>query len=151
MNGGIWHIQLGIRTIPAIAPKQQEASKSAIPWVTEEEIAKEQKAGRILLIYNPDELINIAFKYGQPGMDPYDDKWFKTSNKFISLAKETINKKDYYRVRAAAKVGDVLLYFDPKKWESKVVQLKQGDDVKAICQLSGLNGLSLLGYNCDLL
>lgn len=138
------------KVLPPPAPA--EAKKQIEPWVNDYEILREKRAGRILLVYSPDELIDMRVRYGLEGVQPYVDKWIKASNEFLSLKTEKIDKRDYLvvRVRSNSFNGYVFLYFDQKRWEEKLLSFRPNDKVIAICQFAGFQDFSLLGYNCEL-
>lgn len=170
-NGGIWHVQLGLPPTAPPPPKVPEPSKPlppAAPWVTQEDIEQQQKLGRTLIIYSPEEL--TAMWVGRQNLTIYQYKWIKTDYPMEGVPyPEKIDKKEYYVVKMRTRsprligVAQILAYFDPKKWSDRLLLLRNGDHVKAVCQFvgfqqgeeqsayGGIRPDNLIAYECELL
>ena len=131
---------------PQIAAQIKEADK---PWVTEEEIERARREGRILIPESPEELVRMNMVYGKDNISAHDNKWVKISYKFSRV--ENIRGSDnkyYLRVQLQSRYGLYLL-LDQRKWESKILTLREGDAINTICQLYMVDGTNLVAINCD--
>jgi hypothetical protein len=164
-NGGIWHISLGLKP-----PAPQAATNPALPqrpWVTQDEIDAQQKIGRTLLIYSPEEIVHMWVT--QENMTAFLEKWIKIDYPTAGIPViETKQKKDFFVVRMNVNANSLLdegrisAYFDPKKWGEQLLRLRPGERLRAICQFEYVQSTmvmpayhiqldDLLAYNCDLL
>ena len=131
---------------PRTAPQYQEPEK---PWVTDEEIERERKEGRILIPESPEELVGINMVYGKEKISAYVNKWVKISYKFSGV--ERINgsdKKYYLRVQLSSTIG-IYLALEERKWEAKILTMRVGETINTICQLYMVDGTNLMAINCD--
>jgi len=162
-NGGVWHLQIGMLPPAAPAPTvatSPEATKPAspAPWVSSEEIEKEQKAGRALINYSPSEILEMWS--GGRDVNAYVNKWIKINYLFGTLTFDTLDKKQYYMVRMSTPREYVSAYFDQKKWEQRLVLLRPKDRVQAYCLFRTISNFeyakgyfvgNLIASDCDLL
>jgi len=142
-NGGIWHVKLGIAPPPPPAPPaspvQLPPPTPKPPWVTTEEIDQQKKLGRTLSIYSPQEL--LAMVANDENVDVFKGRWIKLDYPVerVPVSFTTQEKKEYYVV--VINFGFVGLardsldaLFDPKKYGDRLVNLRKGDQLKAVCQ-----------------
>jgi hypothetical protein len=121
-------------------PKPQEPPKPQPPppWVSADEIATQQQLGRILLPYSPRELLEMWHNGRNVGA--YFGKWIKIDYQFQELTLETVEKKQLYLIKMEAFYGYVYAYFEPKKWEARLMEMRvRTDQVKAICQFERID------------
>jgi hypothetical protein len=167
-NGGIWHIQIGIQPVkPNPPPPPLPPPPPAQPWVTQDEIDSQQKLGHQLIKFSPEEI--LGYWVGGQNIGIYMTRWIKVDYPAASTpTPETLEKKDYYVVQMNIKSGSYFTrgsfsaYFDPKKWGDRLINLRQGERLKAYCQFQGVDRTTLskdyggvysdklIGYNCDL-
>jgi hypothetical protein len=145
---------------PVVTPKPPPP-----PWVTSEDIEEQRKLGRTLLIYSPREF--AGFAAGGQKLDVYESKWIKVDYPIIRLpAIEVIEKKEYYVVYLAVEIAPYTInnrymaaFFDPKKWADRLLIVRNGSNLTALCQFMGFDRRVVnsyyadvqLGYNCELL
>jgi hypothetical protein len=134
------------------------------PWVTQDEIEQQRKLGRTLLIYSPQEF--AALSGGGQNLKVYENKWVKVDYPIVRVpAIEVIDKKEYYVVYVAVEIGSYTInnrymaaYFDPKKWADRLLGIRNGSKLSALCQFMGPERRLVssyfsdvqLGYNCEL-
>lgn len=149
---------------PAPPPESPKAPPK--PWVMAEEIEQQKKLGRTLLIYSPQEL--LAMDSRDEPVDVFRDKWIKLDYPTATVPiPYTLDKKDYFVIEMTFGFigvvrGSAAAFFDPKKYGDRLLNLRKGDQLKAMCQFVGIDrgkpfntyGMRddlLRAYNCDLL
>jgi hypothetical protein len=134
-------------------------SKSQDAWVSDEEMQKAKKAGRLLLPFRPYELSRMNYSMGSAGTDAYVGQWVKIDDPLLSVSRLTEkDKKEYLTVRILQPVWSAVLIFDAKKWGDKVLVMNPnaGARVRALCQLAKYEGSNdfnspkFIGENCEL-
>jgi hypothetical protein len=162
-----YHFKPAPQLIARGGPAAPATPPSSAPWVTQDEIDTQKKLGRILLVYSPEELLKMWVN--RQKLDIYQLNWIKIDYPMSGLPyPETIEKKQYYVVKMPVRsdrllgYAEVLAYFDPKKWADRLLPIRPGDHVKAICQFEdieqgdpiapyNIRPDNLFAYNCDLL
>jgi hypothetical protein len=146
---------------PVVAAPAPPPKPPPPPWVTQSEIDEQRKAGHGLINYSPEELLK-SWKQGS-NIGAYFNKWIKIDYAFTSLLTETIDNRKYYVVKMNVAYGAyVLAYFEPNKWEDRIILLRPNDKVKAFCRFVGVDRKgelimnyyfddALIGYDCELL
>jgi hypothetical protein len=139
------------------------------PWVTQSEIEEQRKAGHTLLTRSPEELLGLWASSQSVGI--YLGKWVKIDYPISSIpTPEKIEKKEYYVVKMEihsdilSSRGSISAYFEPKKWEARLLELRLRDHLKAICQFIRIDRSeamrllsitiysdNIVAYNCDFL
>jgi hypothetical protein len=107
------------------------------PWVDEEEFQTAKKAGRLLLPFTPEELANANYSGGGVATDAYVGRWVVT---------------------VIQSGWPNYLIFDSKKWGERILVMRRGVAVKALCQLVkydkeayDASAAKFIGQNCELL
>lgn len=143
INGGIWHIRLGIEPPPPPPPPPPLPPRPLLPpppWVGQEEIEAAQKEGRILINYSPAELLGL-WQQGQ-NIGLYLNKWIKIKIKFSAPTQDVLNKKEFLVIDTQVPglyAAFLSAYFDREKTEAKLISLKPGDPLTAICQFNRID------------
>jgi hypothetical protein len=139
-NGWWWHFHV---SFPISATNTPPPPLSAPPWVTQDEIDAQLKLGRNLLVFSPEELIGKWIS--TQNVSIYLTNWIKINYPIIdSPTPIPLDKKDYDLVEMQVKshrllgIAAVLAYFDPKKWNGRLLALRAKDYVKAYCQLKSI-------------
>jgi hypothetical protein len=57
------------------------------PWVSDEEVQKAKKSGRLLLPFRPDELARMNYTMGSVGTDAYVGSWVKIDSPFLRVTR----------------------------------------------------------------
>lgn len=151
------------------APAPAPATKPPVPsWVTQDEIEAQRKLGRTLLIYSADELIRMEASDQNIGL--FLNKWVKINYKVAAAPFPLTEQKKEFDVvemtevpsRVMSVLSGIAAYFDPKKWGDKLINLREGDYLMAVCQLqsidrgkpTGIYGIRrdvMVAVNCELL
>jgi hypothetical protein len=147
-NGWYWHFEFVFPTEPGRPTKggdqkPAEPPKSLEPWVTQDEINLQKTLGRNLLIFSPEELLRRWLN--NRDINIYLNNWIKINYAASNTPlPQTIDKKEYYyiqlRVQSNRLVGVALVpaYFDPKKSLALLLGIREGDVIKAYCQLNSI-------------
>jgi hypothetical protein len=127
----------------APGPQPPAPPKPKVPWVTDEENEQQKKQGRTLSTYSPKELLEM--ESNDENVDVFKGRWIKLD---YPVEKVPIpfssDKKEYYVVVITfGFVGvarDTLeALFDPKKYGDRLVNLRKGDQLKAVCQIASID------------
>jgi hypothetical protein len=152
-------------TTAAVSEAPQPASPPAkVTWVSDYEIDRAQKAGRILLSVSPAELLSLYERQGSAAVEGYREGWVKIDYPIVSLAKQTFGKTTYQMVEAAAHFhstfpGKIVAVFDDRQWGARLLMHRPGDQIVAFCQfkeidsqvvLANIQQLWFYGTGCDL-
>ena len=142
-NGGIWHwhIQIGLQPPPPPAPPAPPPAPPPKPpekpWVTDDEVEQAKKNNRVLVRYNPAELVRMVM-INQRDISVYRGSWIKFSEIFQSVdIVEMTDKTKLYGVKGTMFYNPTLL-FDPKKWGATLLTLKEGQHIEGMCQIVGV-------------
>ncbi|SHG37200.1 hypothetical protein [Bradyrhizobium erythrophlei] len=131
------------------------------PWVTEDEVQKAKKSGRLLLPFGPNELARMNYSMGSIGTDAYVGSWVKIDNPFLRVSRLVEkDKKEYLIVVILQPVWPAVLIFDAKKWGDQILTMNPsaGAKVHALCQLVkyddkdryDMDTTKFVGANCEL-
>jgi hypothetical protein len=136
---------------PKQPPKQEPPTQEPKPWVTDEEIKGQAKLSRELLPHSPDDLLQTRYMRGPESVSSYPGSWIKISGQFFSVEERTVEKRTFELVQIyRLKWGEVMFYFDIK-WKAKLNQLKDKNNITAMCQLIGVNPGLLYAGGCELI
>jgi hypothetical protein len=152
-------------TTAAVSEAPPSAPMTAkVTWVSDYEIDRAQKAGRILLSVSPAELLSLYERQGSAAVEGYRESWVKIDYPIVSLAKQTFGKTTYEMVEAAAHFhstfpGKIIAVFSDRKWGPRLLMHRSGDQIVAFCQfkeiesqmvLTDIQQLWFFGTDCDL-
>jgi hypothetical protein len=155
------------------APQAATIVASAVPqappplqasWVTGLEIQGQQRLGRMLLDVSPAELLSLYEHKGFDAVETYKDKWVKIDYPITSLGKQTFGTTTYNVVEAAVHFqsvfpGNIIAYFNEKKWAARLLRHQLHDQIVAYCQfkdiqreavLTQIHRLWFYGVGCDM-
>jgi hypothetical protein len=152
--------------VPAqAAPGPSPAPKPSPPWVPSDQLDKQLKLGRKMLIYSPQEL--FAMYVAGQNLNVFVNRWFRIAGPTATVPIiEKIQSKDYYRVDINLDTlnyrerGVVSAYYDPKKYGDALVNIRPGEGIQSICQFSDLTRkvlnasyatyfTTIVAYNCE--
>jgi hypothetical protein len=129
--GSHWHPTKGLDQ--GELPKQSENF-----WVTTKEIETQRNAGRVLLTLSPGELANMYVLQGAESVAPYKDSWVKIDYPFYLLMHDPTGPDSTVLRISGTSSAFVVAYF-PLSMHAKLLQLRPGDRVRAICQLNRID------------
>jgi hypothetical protein len=149
--------------VPASAPIQAPPLLQA-SWVTGLEIQGQQRLGRMLLDVSPAELLSLYEHKGFDAVETYKDKWVKIDYPITSVGKQTFGTTTYNVIEAAVHFqsvfpGNIIAYFNEKKWAARLVRHQLHDQIVAYCQfkdiqreavLTQIHRLWFYGVGCDM-
>jgi hypothetical protein len=168
LNGGIWHIQIGIPPKPPTQPSAlipPSAPPKPQPWVTtQDRNMAELVGGHSLVAYSPQELLQMAWR-GE-NTDAFLNRWIKIDFDINATpVPMTIQNKQYLTLEFGIfrfgffAVGSIVTYFDEKKWGDQLLALHKDDHLKAFCQFEGIDSVTisansqrytLKAFNCEI-
>lgn len=133
-------------------------------WVTDYEIQRAQKLGRLLLDISPAELLAMYERNGSAAVEAYRDGWVKIDYPIMSFDRQTFAKIPYDVVEAAAHFhsvfpGKIIAVFNAQKWGAQLHMHRTGDQIVAFCKfkdiereevLTNIHRLWFYGTGCDL-
>jgi hypothetical protein len=133
-------------------------------WVTDLEVQGQQRLGRMLLAVSPAELLSIYEHKGFDAVETYKDKWVKIDYPITSLGKQTFGTTTYHVIEAAVHFqsvfpGNIIAYFNEKKWAARLLRHQPHDQIVAYCQfkdiqreavLTQIHRLWFYGVGCDM-
>jgi hypothetical protein len=152
-------------TRPAPVVAAQETPPQPKPsWVTDYEIQRAQKLGRLLLDISPAELLAMYERNGSDAIEAYRDGWVKIDYPIMSFDRQTFGKIPYDVVEAAAHFhsvfpGKIIAVFNAQKWGALLHMHRTGDQIVAFCKfkdiereevLTNIHRLWFYGTGCDL-
>jgi len=150
---------------PAPVVAAQETPPQPKPsWVTDYEIQRAQKLGRLLLDISPAELLAMYERNGSAAVEAYRDGWVKIDYPIMSFDRQTFAKIPYDVVEAAAHFhsvfpGKIIAVFNAQKWGAQLHMHRTGDQIVAFCKfkeiereevLTNIHRLWFYGTGCDL-
>jgi hypothetical protein len=150
---------------PAPVVAVQETPPQPKPsWVTDYEIQRAQKLGRLLLDISPAELLAMYERNGSAAVEAYRDGWVKIDYPIMSFDRQTFAKIPYDVVEAAAHFhsvfpGKIIAVFNAQKWGAQLHMHRTGDQIVAFCKfkdiereevLTNIHRLWFYGTGCDL-
>lgn len=152
------------RSTTAAVSETPTPAPTKVTWVSDYEIDRAQKAGRILLSISPAELLSLYERQGSATVEGYRENWVKIDYPIVSLAKQTFGKTTYEMVEAAAHFhstfpGKIIAVFSDRKWGARLLMHRPGDQIVAFCQfkeiesqmvLTNIQQLWFYGTDCDL-
>jgi hypothetical protein len=116
-----------------------KAGQSETAWVSTQEIETQRKAGRVLLTISPGELANMyVLQGGAEAVAPYKDSWVKVDYPFYQLMHDPTGPDPAVLRISGTTSGFVVAYF-PSSVHDKLLQLRFGDRVHAICQVNRID------------
>jgi hypothetical protein len=133
-------------------------------WVTDYEIQRAQKLGRLLLDISPADLLAMYERNGSDAIEAYRDGWVKIDYPIMSFDRQTFGKIPYDVVEAAAHFhsvfpGKIIAVFNAQKWGAQLHMHRTGDQIVAFCKfkeiereevLTNIHRLWFYGTGCDL-
>jgi hypothetical protein len=133
-------------------------------WVTDYEIQRAQKLGRLLLDISPAELLAMYERNGSDAIETYRDGWVKIDYPIMSFDRQTFGKIPYDVVEAAAHFhsvfpGKIIAVFNAQQWGAQLHMHRAGDQLVAFCKfkeiereqvLTDIHRLWFYGTGCDL-
>jgi hypothetical protein len=156
-----WRIapaKIAVPETPPTPPPSKPTPTATAPWVDEEEFQIAKKAGRLLLPFTPEELAGANYSGGGVATDAYVGRWVKINHPFVSVRQLTEkDKKEYLIVTVIQSGWPSYLIFDSKKWGERILVMRRGVTVKALCQLVkydkepyDTSAAKFIGQNCEL-
>jgi hypothetical protein len=133
-------------------------------WVTDYEIERAQKLGRLLLDISPAALLAMYERNGSDAVEHYRDAWVKIDYPIMSFDRQTFGKTTYDVVEAAAHFqsvfpGKIIAIFSAQQWGAQLHIHRAGDQIVAFCWfreiereevLTNIHRLWFYGTGCDL-
>ena len=160
---GIWRFvpapPMPAKPLPAPVATPSPPAPPPEPWVSDTEFQDAKKAGRLLLPFTPEEVSATNYYQGGVGTDAYVGRWIKINYPFVNV-RQLIekDKKEYLIVTVFQTLWPAYLIFDSKKWGERILVMKRGSMVKALCQLTkydkesyDTSAAKFIGQNCELL
>jgi hypothetical protein len=140
----------------ALPPAPQTSPPPPPPWVSNEEIERAKKAGRLLIPFSPEELSLMNYYKGPDGTQAYVGKWIKIHNKFDSVQRFVETDKREYLVVRIQELRLTIFVFDSKKWADRILTLRPGAMIDGLCQLTAYDGkpyeitsVKVAGMSCE--
>jgi hypothetical protein len=133
------------RVSPTTTPPSQWERRvnPKTPWVTAQEIEDQRKWGKTLLTYSPEELLSMSL--GAHDMSIYYGNWIKLDYAALDIPQpEKLDKNDmlvlkmYVDSGRLARNGLIVAYFFPPRWRARLLSIRGGDQIKAVCQLRSI-------------
>jgi hypothetical protein len=151
------------RPVPAMAAIETRPQPKP-SWVTDYEIERAQKLGRLLLNISPAELLAMYERNGGDAIESYRDGWVKLDYPIVSFDRQTFGKIPYDVVEAAAHFhsvfpGKIIAVFNAQMWGPQLRMHRAGDQLVAFCKfkeiereqvLTNIDRLWFYGTGCDL-
>jgi hypothetical protein len=151
------------RPAPAVAAHETQPQPKP-SWVTDYEIQRAQKLGRLLLDISPAELLAMYERNGSDAVEAYRDGWVKIDYPIMSFDRQTFGKIPYDVVEATAHFhsvfpGKIIAVFNAQKWGAQLHMHRTGDQIVAFCKfkeiereevLTNIHRLWFYGTGCDL-
>jgi hypothetical protein len=152
------------RPAPVVVATHETPPQPKPSWVTDYEIQRAQKLGRLLLDISPAELLAMYERNGSDAIETYRDGWVKIDYPIMSFDRQTFGKIPYDVVEAAAHFhsvfpGKIIAVFSAQKWGAQLHMHRTGDQIVAFCKfkeiereevLTNIHRLWFYGTGCDL-